>query len=215
MDIFHLERANLKYSSSDIDQDVGFSAAFRSVGQNGAAQMIAAGKHLLLILMIRLPHNGHIRAPLSYLSHQSTVFNIFISHLLILILLSSHSYPSPHTHTPLLTLTPLSSHSYPFPHTHTPLLTLTPLSSYSYPFPHTHTPLLTLTPTSLLFILGEIFTLPIVVLVSFLAQPRLMYAMASDGLLPKVSPLLPIITSYYSREVTITQHCTLNSEGIC
>ena len=33
---------------------------------------------------------------------------------------------------------------------------------------------------------GEIFTLPLVVLVSFLAQPRLMYAMSVDGLLPKV-----------------------------
>ena len=34
---------------------------------------------------------------------------------------------------------------------------------------------------------GEIFTLPLVVLVSFLAQPRLMYAMSVDGLLPKVN----------------------------
>jgi C-terminus of AA_permease len=34
--------------------------------------------------------------------------------------------------------------------------------------------------------LGEIVTLPLVVLVSFLAQPRLQYAMATDGLLPKI-----------------------------
>ena len=33
---------------------------------------------------------------------------------------------------------------------------------------------------------GEIVTLPLVVLVSFLAQPRLQYAMATDGLLPKI-----------------------------
>ena len=33
---------------------------------------------------------------------------------------------------------------------------------------------------------GEIATLPLVVLVSFLAQPRLQYAMATDGLLPQV-----------------------------
>ena len=34
--------------------------------------------------------------------------------------------------------------------------------------------------------IGEIATLPLVVLVSFLAQPRLQYAMATDGLLPQV-----------------------------
>lgn len=33
--------------------------------------------------------------------------------------------------------------------------------------------------------MGEIVTLPLVVLVSFLAQPRLMYAMADDGLIPR------------------------------
>lgn len=33
---------------------------------------------------------------------------------------------------------------------------------------------------------GEIITLPLVVLISFLAQPRLQYAMAVDGLLPSV-----------------------------
>jgi amino acid permease len=33
---------------------------------------------------------------------------------------------------------------------------------------------------------GEIATLPLVVLVSFLAQPRLQYAMATDGLLPEI-----------------------------
>jgi amino acid transporter len=33
---------------------------------------------------------------------------------------------------------------------------------------------------------GELVTLPLVVLVSFLAQPRLQYAMAEDGLLPKI-----------------------------
>lgn len=33
---------------------------------------------------------------------------------------------------------------------------------------------------------GELVTLPLVVLVSLLAQPRLQYAMAEDGLLPKV-----------------------------
>ena len=33
---------------------------------------------------------------------------------------------------------------------------------------------------------GEIVTLPLVVLVSFLAQPRLQYAMATDGLLPRL-----------------------------
>jgi APA family basic amino acid/polyamine antiporter len=33
---------------------------------------------------------------------------------------------------------------------------------------------------------GEILSLPLVVLVSFLAQPRLQFAMAEDGLLPKV-----------------------------
>eukprot|EP00587_Corethron_hystrix_P003225 CAMPEP_0113305906 /NCGR_PEP_ID=MMETSP0010_2-20120614/5364_1 /TAXON_ID=216773 ORGANISM="Corethron hystrix, Strain 308" /NCGR_SAMPLE_ID=MMETSP0010_2 /ASSEMBLY_ACC=CAM_ASM_000155 /LENGTH=664 /DNA_ID=CAMNT_0000160455 /DNA_START=125 /DNA_END=2119 /DNA_ORIENTATION=- /assembly_acc=CAM_ASM_000155 len=32
---------------------------------------------------------------------------------------------------------------------------------------------------------GEVFTLPIVVLVSLMAQPRLMYALAKDGLVPK------------------------------
>ena len=34
--------------------------------------------------------------------------------------------------------------------------------------------------------IGEIVTLPLVVLVSFLAQPRLQYALSSDGLLPKI-----------------------------
>lgn len=34
--------------------------------------------------------------------------------------------------------------------------------------------------------IGEIITLPLVVLISFLAQPRLMYAMAEDGLLPRL-----------------------------
>lgn len=34
--------------------------------------------------------------------------------------------------------------------------------------------------------LGEIFTLPIVVLVTTMAQPRLQYAMAKDGLLPQI-----------------------------
>lgn len=34
--------------------------------------------------------------------------------------------------------------------------------------------------------IGEILTLPVVVLISFLAQPRLLYAMSQDGLLPKV-----------------------------
>lgn len=33
---------------------------------------------------------------------------------------------------------------------------------------------------------GEIVTLPLVVLISFIAQPRLQYAMAQDGLLPKL-----------------------------
>jgi amino acid transporter len=33
---------------------------------------------------------------------------------------------------------------------------------------------------------GELLTLPLVVLVGFLAQPRLQFAMAEDGLLPKV-----------------------------
>jgi hypothetical protein len=34
--------------------------------------------------------------------------------------------------------------------------------------------------------IGEIVTLPVVVLISFLAQPRLQYAMAQDGLLPSI-----------------------------
>lgn len=34
--------------------------------------------------------------------------------------------------------------------------------------------------------IGEIVTLPLVVLISFLAQPRLQYALAEDGLLPKI-----------------------------
>jgi APA family basic amino acid/polyamine antiporter len=34
--------------------------------------------------------------------------------------------------------------------------------------------------------IGEILTLPVVVLIAFLAQPRLQYAMAQDGLLPKI-----------------------------
>ncbi|CAM9536547.1 unnamed protein product [Ectocarpus sp. 6 AP-2014] len=34
--------------------------------------------------------------------------------------------------------------------------------------------------------IGELATLPLVVLVSFMAQPRLLYAMAKDGLLPRV-----------------------------
>lgn len=34
--------------------------------------------------------------------------------------------------------------------------------------------------------MGEIVTLPLVVLISFLAQPRLQYALAEDGLIPKV-----------------------------
>ena len=33
---------------------------------------------------------------------------------------------------------------------------------------------------------GEVFTLPLVVLVSLLAQPRVYYMMSLDGLLPKV-----------------------------
>mmetsp|Transcript_31636 Transcript_31636/g.72472 ORF Transcript_31636/g.72472 Transcript_31636/m.72472 type:complete len:254 (-) Transcript_31636:125-886(-) len=36
----------------------------------------------------------------------------------------------------------------------------------------------------LFFKFGEVFTLPIVVLVSLMAQPRLMYALAKDGLVP-------------------------------
>lgn len=32
--------------------------------------------------------------------------------------------------------------------------------------------------------IGELVTLPLVVLVSFMAQPRLLFAMAKDGLLP-------------------------------
>ena len=34
--------------------------------------------------------------------------------------------------------------------------------------------------------MGELITLPLVVLVSLLAQPRLQFAMAEDGLLPRV-----------------------------
>lgn len=34
--------------------------------------------------------------------------------------------------------------------------------------------------------IGELVTLPLVVFVSFLAQPRILYAMAIDGLLPRV-----------------------------
>lgn len=34
--------------------------------------------------------------------------------------------------------------------------------------------------------IGELSTLPLVVLVSLIAQPRLQFAMAEDGLLPKV-----------------------------
>ena len=34
--------------------------------------------------------------------------------------------------------------------------------------------------------LGEIITLPIVILVTIMAQPRLQYAMAVDGLLPSI-----------------------------
>jgi APA family basic amino acid/polyamine antiporter len=34
--------------------------------------------------------------------------------------------------------------------------------------------------------IGEIMTLPLVVVISFLAQPRLLYAMAEDGLLPSL-----------------------------
>ena len=33
---------------------------------------------------------------------------------------------------------------------------------------------------------GEIVTLPVVVLIAFLAQPQLMFAMAQDGLLPSI-----------------------------
>jgi len=33
---------------------------------------------------------------------------------------------------------------------------------------------------------GEVFTLPIVVLIGLLAQPRLQYALAQDGLLPPI-----------------------------
>ena len=33
---------------------------------------------------------------------------------------------------------------------------------------------------------GEILTLPVVVFISFLAQPRLSFAMARDGLLPSI-----------------------------
>jgi APA family basic amino acid/polyamine antiporter len=38
--------------------------------------------------------------------------------------------------------------------------------------------------------IGEILTLPLVVLISFIAQPRLQFAMAQDGLLPKVRALV-------------------------
>ncbi|OQS07697.1 Amino Acid-Polyamine-Organocation (APC) Family, partial [Thraustotheca clavata] len=34
--------------------------------------------------------------------------------------------------------------------------------------------------------IGEVCTMPVVVLIAFLAQPRLMYAMSVDGLLPKI-----------------------------
>lgn len=34
--------------------------------------------------------------------------------------------------------------------------------------------------------IGELLTLPVVVLIAFMAQPRLQYAMAEDGLLPKI-----------------------------
>lgn len=33
---------------------------------------------------------------------------------------------------------------------------------------------------------GELVTLPLVVLVSFMAQPRLLFAMAKDGLMPSL-----------------------------
>ena len=33
---------------------------------------------------------------------------------------------------------------------------------------------------------GEVFTLPIVVLIGLIAQPRLQYALAKDGLLPPI-----------------------------
>ena len=33
---------------------------------------------------------------------------------------------------------------------------------------------------------GEVFTLPIVVIISLMAQPRLQYALAKDGLLPEI-----------------------------
>ncbi len=38
--------------------------------------------------------------------------------------------------------------------------------------------------------IGELVTLPLVVLISFLAQPRLLFAMAQDGLIPKVTIIL-------------------------
>ena len=104
---------------TDIDPVVGFSAAFVSVGQIGAAQMIAAGNRRDDWKdMIRL----YVRA-------------------LVLVLQYSNI-----------------------------------LLYYFFTFN-----------SSFIRSVGEIFTLPLVVLVSFLAQPRLMYAMSVDGLLPKVN----------------------------
>lgn len=45
--------------------------------------------------------------------------------------------------------------------------------------------------------IGELVTLPLVVLVSFMAQPRLLYAMAKDGLLPHMfAEVLDTVPTY-------------------
>lgn len=41
-------------------------------------------------------------------------------------------------------------------------------------------------PSDQITAIGELATLPLVVLVSFMAQPRLLFAMAKDGLLPRL-----------------------------
>lgn len=64
------------------------------------------------------------------------------------------------------------------------------LSSHSIPFIHHRLSFRAAQITAI----GELVTLPLVVLVSFMAQPRLLFAMAKDGLLPRIFSEVTFVT---------------------
>jgi APA family basic amino acid/polyamine antiporter len=54
---------------------------------------------------------------------------------------------------------------------------------------------------------GELVTIPLVVLVSLIAQPRLQYAMAEDGLLPKIFSQVDERGTLFMVSAPITESC--------